>query len=164
MRNGLSQRIALEVYIRNSQSTRLRLVDSESRMYTSSAILLYIKTPLNSFPSHESIHYSQFVCEPLVIYQLLIWIITSVVYKTSFYNFLAINCLLQQWMNATYGYGTHCGHLSCINFIIKDFSISCLNRNRSLPMRLQRYLHLPWRVTSSRRMHDLQLLQLDCDI
>ena len=40
--NGLSQRIALEVYIRNSQSTRLRLVDSESRMYTSSAILLYI--------------------------------------------------------------------------------------------------------------------------
>ena len=44
MRNGLSQRIALEVYIRNSQSTRLRLVDSESRMYTSSAILLYRAT------------------------------------------------------------------------------------------------------------------------
>ena len=42
MCNGLSQRIALEVYICNSQSTRLRLVDSESRMYTSSAILLYI--------------------------------------------------------------------------------------------------------------------------
>ena len=42
MCNGLSQRIALEVYIRNSQSTRLRLVDSESRMYTSSAILLYV--------------------------------------------------------------------------------------------------------------------------
>ena len=30
------------MYIRNSQSTRLRLVDSESRMYTSSAILLYL--------------------------------------------------------------------------------------------------------------------------